>query len=129
MFVAVLELSADPREAVPAPDCSIVHFAETINAACPFEPMRHSLRRVVRFADYLNHQSVMLTESVSVPLNTTLTTGVRAWSVATAFCKSGMCAGASAMICNWSCTGPLISSQEPDGICMNVSVAPGSKGG
>src|SRR5258708_22151157 len=67
MLVAVLDLAADPREAVPAPDCSIVHFAETINAARRLEAMRHSLRRVVRFADYSNHQSVMLTESVSVP--------------------------------------------------------------
>src|SRR5258707_6434755 len=129
MLVAILELSANPREAVPAPHDAVVRFPEAICAASRFQTPCDRFWHVVRFADDSNHQSVTLTESVSVPLNMTLTTGVRAWSVATAFCKSGMCAGASAMICNWSCTGPLISSQEPDGICMNVSVAPGSTGG
>src|SRR5712692_2420137 len=124
MFVAVLELAADPCQAVPAPHGAIICFAETIRAAGARETMRHRFGRVMRFANDPDHQSVMLTESVSVPLNTTVTTGVRACSVATAFCRSGICGGESAMTCSWSCTGPLISSQEPEGICIAPSNYP-----
>src|SRR5262249_44965038 len=56
VFVAILELAADPREAVPAPHGAVVGLAETIRAAVRFETTRDCIRRFVRFASHEDHE-------------------------------------------------------------------------
>src|SRR3989442_14389787 len=53
--VAVLELAADPSEAVPAPHGAVGRFAETIGSASGSKTMAPRFRRVVRFAEHENH--------------------------------------------------------------------------
>src|SRR5579885_2174013 len=53
-FIALLEFSADPGEAVPAPHGAIVGLAERIAPAGQFESLSFCLRRVVRFAGDLD---------------------------------------------------------------------------
>src|SRR5260370_17747955 len=58
LLISVLELAADPCQAVPAPHGTIIRFAETIRAAGARETMRHRFRRVVRFANVPTHQTL-----------------------------------------------------------------------
>src|SRR5438128_4610548 len=48
--IALLEFSADPGEAIPAPHGAVIRLAEAIDPAGAFETLRDAFRRLVRFA-------------------------------------------------------------------------------
>src|SRR6266487_4337663 len=53
--IALLEFPADPRQAIPAPNRTIVRFAQTVDPAGAFETLRDAFRRLIRFAYNSNH--------------------------------------------------------------------------
>src|SRR5262249_19855174 len=52
VFVAILELAANPREAFPAPPTAVVGFVEAVSAAARFETTRDYILSFVRFASH-----------------------------------------------------------------------------
>src|SRR5437899_8490504 len=55
MPVAVLEVAADPREAIPTPHSAVIWFSEAITAAGSFEMFSDAFRRLMRFTYNSNH--------------------------------------------------------------------------
>src|SRR5260370_17723536 len=53
--IALLEFSADPRQAIPAPYSAVIRLAEAIAAARSFETLSDAFRRLIRFAYNSNH--------------------------------------------------------------------------
>src|SRR5260370_31139152 len=45
--IALLEFSADPRQAIPAPHRAVIRFGEAVAAARSFEALRDAFRRFV----------------------------------------------------------------------------------
>src|SRR3989442_12277589 len=55
MLVAVLELAADPREAIPTPHSAVIWFSEAITAAGSFGMFSDAFQRLIRFTYNSNH--------------------------------------------------------------------------
>src|SRR5437763_10272804 len=111
MPVAVLELPADPSEAVPTPHGAIIRFAETIRSACAGETMRHGFRSVMRFADNSNHlatgrRSMVFTTNFWAPQSSIK-------SVTLAILVSTMASCSRSDDAHWS-TVPGLSSRGPE---------------
>src|SRR6266705_3523151 len=120
MLVAVLELAADPGEAVPAPHSPIIRFAEPVETAGALEALRHAFRRVVRFADDENHfprglKSRDFTTNLWSPQSS-----IR--SVTFAILVSTMASCSRSDDEHWS-TAPGLSSRGPESSCTPISGA------
>src|SRR5712692_7117717 len=118
VFVAILELSPDPCQAVPTPYGAIVRFAVAIEAAGSFEAMRHSFRRVMRFANYKNHfprglKSRDFTTNLCSPQSITR-------SVTLAILVSTMASCSRSDTAHRS-TVPGLSSRGPESSCTPIS--------
>src|SRR5712691_7612104 len=48
--IALLEFSANPRQAIPAPHRAVIRLAEAVDPASPFETLRDRFRRLMRLA-------------------------------------------------------------------------------
>src|SRR6266446_1799596 len=118
--IVLLELPADPCEAIPSPYGSIIWVAKTIRAARAREAMRHGLRCSVRFAYDENHfpcglKSRDFTTNLWSPHS-------RTRSVTVAILVSTMASCSRSDVAHWS-TVPGLSSRGPESSCTPISGA------